>query len=348
MVYSRPEIIMRKSVYMLFIILILGIWLEPSYSQVKKGQAGFRFLENPVSAEAIGRGGLGIVTMDNANAVFWNPAGIGWLERTYDFTLNYTMGIADINHSSTSAAFKYANWGVFALDLLVMDYGEFYGTRRADTDQGFIETGTFSPTAYAVGVSYGRKMTNRFSFGVRVKYAREDLGSAWIGTAGVDVDDPALEIGEKAYALGELALDVGAVYDFLFRSIRFGAVIQNVSREIKYEDEEFPLPFAAGFSLCVDPIALVRHDNESSPLLFGFETRHPRDFREKYKFGLEYSYLDLVMIRSGYMAHYDERGFTFGLGIRRMVANAGLRMDYGFQDFGLFGGVHTLSFGVAY
>lgn len=316
--------------------------------QVKKGQAGFRFLENPVSAEAIGRGGLGLVTLRNANAVFWNPAGVGWVQKTYDFNLNHTNGIADINHSSFAGAVNLSGWGVFALDLIVMDYGEFYGTRRADNEQGFVETGTFTPSAYAIGLTYSRKMTNRFSFGVRVKYAREDLGSAWIGTAGVDVNDPELEIEEKAYALGELALDVGAVYDFLYRSIRFGAVIQNVSRELKYEEEKFPLPFAASFSLSIDPISLFRQEEEQSPLLFGFETRHPRDFREKYKYGLEYNYLDLVILRSGYMANYDERGFTFGIGVRRMLSGAGLRLDYGFQEFGLFGAVHTLSFGVAY
>ncbi len=61
-----------------------------------------------------------------------------------------------------------------------MDYGDFYGTRRANNDQGFEETGVFSPASYAVGLAYSRKVSDRFSFGVHVKYAGQDLGSAWI------------------------------------------------------------------------------------------------------------------------------------------------------------------------
>jgi len=315
---------------------------------VKKGQVGFRFLENPISAEAIGRGGLGLVTLQNSNTVFWNPAGLGWIESKFDLALNYTKGIAEINHSSIAGAINLGWLGVVAIDALFMDYGDFYGTRRADNEQGFVETGTFSPQSFAIGFSYGQRVTNRFSYGVRIKLANQDLNNAWIATEGDDVDDPALSIEQKAYQLTEPAIDIGAIYDFLFQRIRFGAAIQNFSREIKFEDEKFPLPFAVSFSLTLDPLAFLNQFKDGSPLIIGFETRHPRDFKEKFKFGAEYYLKDMLILRSGYMGNYDERGLTFGFGFYQNLQNSRLRIDYAFQDFGVFNSVHTFSFGISY
>jgi hypothetical protein len=334
----------KSPFYLTFLLLYL---VSIGFGQVKKGQVGFRFLENQISAEAIGRGGMGLVMLSNSNAVFWNPAGLGWIEGMFDGNINYTRGIADINHSSFAGAINLSNWGVFSIDLLVMDYGDFYGTRRANNEQGFVETGVFSPSSYVIGFSYSRKISDRFSFGARLKYAKQDLGSTWIGVSGSDVDDPNLVIEQKKYALGEFAFDVGAIYDFLYSGIRFGAVIQNISRELKYEEEKFPLPFAASFSLVVDPISLIKQDNRNSNLLIGFETRHPRDFKEKYKFGAEYFYQNILIFRAGYMANFDEQGLTFGLGIRHIFFNSPMRLDYAIQDFGIFGAVHTFTFGIS-
>lgn len=315
---------------------------------VKKGQVGFRFLENPISAEAIGRGGLGLVQFRNANAVFWNPAGLAWIKGRVDFNANYTRGIADINRNSFVLAARLGGLGILSLDALIMDYGTFYGTRRFNNEQGFIDTETFSPHAYVIGLTFAKKVSDRFSYGVRIKYARQELGNAWIAVAGSDVDDPNLVIKQKFYGLGEPAVDVGAVYDFLAYGIRFGAVMQNFSREIKYEEVKFPLPFAVSFSLNFEPLTFLLPKQEDNKILIGFETRHPRDFKEKVKFGVEYFYHERIVLRSGYMSNYDERGLTFGLGLRYEYSSANLRLDYAFQDFGLFNSVHSLSFGVTF
>jgi hypothetical protein len=326
------------------LILIIAVNLIKA-DVVKKGQVGFRFLENPVSAEAIGRGGLGLTLFRNSNAVFWNPSGLGWVENKMDFSANYTRGIADINYSAFVGAFKLGKLGFLAIDLLNMDYGEFYGTRRANNEQGFIDTEIFSPQAYSIGLSFSQKVSANFSYGVRAKYAYQDLGSAWVGKV---VNEGEIDTTKIRYSLGEPALDVGATYDFLDYGIRFGAVMQNFSREIKYERDQFPLPFFVGFSVTVDLLKVFIPDSGTNSLLLGFETCHPRDFKEKVKFGAEYSYYNILILRSGYVLNYDERGFTAGLGVRLERDRFGIRFDYAYQDFGIFGGVNTFSIGFAY
>jgi hypothetical protein len=341
-----------KKQYYSTVILVLAIGfcarITEAETIVKKGQVGFRFLTNPVSAEAIGRGGLGVVTFNNSNAVFWNPAGLGWLDGNYDFNANYTRGIADINYSALVGAIRLGRIGFLALDMINVNYGELNGTRRANNEHGFEDTGVFSPTAYALGLTFSQKVSNRFSYGVRAKYAVQDLGSAWIGVEGTDVDDSSLVMETKAYNLGEPALDIGATYDFLTHGIRFGAVMQNFSRETRYERDKFPLPFSVSFSLCIQPLTIFLPHNEIHSLVLGFETNHPRDFREKVKFGAEYAFQGMFIARLGYMGNYDEQGLTAGLGMRREFSDFNLRLDYAYQDFGIFSAVHTFTFGVTY
>ncbi|MCR4437959.1 MAG: PorV/PorQ family protein [bacterium] len=339
---------MKSRLVLLMMAVTLCAALPLQGQIIKKGQVGFRFLENPISAEAVGRGCLGVAAARSANAVFWNPAGLPWIDGRWDVALNYTKGIADINHTSAAAALQLSRVGTLCLDAIMMDYGDFYGTRRADNEQGFIDTGVFSPSAWAVGLSFAQRVSDRFSYGVHLKYAYQDLGDAWVATAGADVDDPNLRIAQKSYAHGEPAVDVGAVYDFAYHGIRFGAVIQNVSREIRYESEKFPLPFAVSFALNVNPLSFLVPELNGHDLVLGFESRHPRDFKEKLKVGAEYTFHEVLLVRAGYMGNYDERGLTAGIGVRQKVGSSTMRIDYAFQDFGLFSSVHLFTFGMSY
>lgn len=314
----------------------------------KKAQVGFRFLQNPVSAEAIALGGMGVVGIENVNTVFWNPSGLGWVEQDFDMSANYTRGIADINYGALAASYKAGNFGVLALDLTYMDYGDFNGTRRADNDAGFEETGTFTPTAYAVGLSYARRVSDRFAYGVRLKYAHQNLGFVTVGISGTDVSDTSLVTEDIEYKHGEPAIDIGATYDFAESGVRFGAVIRNVSREIKYVRESFPLPFEVSFSLHADMLKLFKREQELHRLILGVESVHPRDYGEKLKFGVEYAYLGSFFVRAGYRLNYDQRGLTFGAGLDRKIGGVRLRIDYAYEDFGVFRGVNTFSIGTSF
>ena len=338
---------MKKYSKLFFIVLLALALPFNMFAVEKKAQVGFRFLQNPISAEAIALGGMGVVGIENANTVFWNPSGLGWIEAPYDVAASYTAGIADIDYGALAGAFKLGLAGVIAVDITYMDYGVFNGTQRADNEQGFIETGTFTPTAYAAGVSFAQRVSDRFSYGVRLKYAYQNLGPVTIGTEGSDVDDTLLvtEVIENKH--GEPAIDIGATYDF-GSGIRFGAVIQNVSREVTYVREAFPLPFAVSFSLHADVFKLLNKEMKQHNLIIGVESTHPRDYKEKLKFGCQYTYLNAFILRAGYRLNYDQRGFTFGLGIRQKLGGVNLRIDYALESYGVFKAVNTFTVGTSF
>lgn len=306
----------------------------------KEAQAGFRFLENPVSAEAVGRGGIGVTMLRNSSALFWNPAGIGWIDGT-DVAFHYTVGFADIDQMSAAVASDLGSIGVIGLSVTRMDYGTFYLTRRANNEQGFEETGEFTPQAMAIGVAYSRPMSDRFTFGVQAKLVHQDLGEAWIAPfdEGGGSADPSL----KSYSMTVPAVDVGASYDFQAYGLTFGAAIQNVSYEVRYENEQFPLPFNVRFSMTVDPITFMRSDLPYHNVTFGAETWKGRDFGTKMQFGAEYSFMEQFFVRAGYMGGYSERGMTLGAGFHKFD----LRVDYAFQEMGVLGNVHVLSLAYA-
>jgi len=333
----------KKSLILIMFFLVISGMMFP---QIKKAQVGFRFLENPVSAEVMGRGGVGVTTTFNSNGLFWNPALIAWIDKGIDISINHTSGIADINYNSGAAAVQLGDFGVLGLSLLAMDYGTFFETRRGPGNVGYVELGTFSPTAFAAGLGFAQKISERFSYGVQVKYVYQNLGDAWVASK-----DSVLS--RRAYTSTDLnslplAVDLGAFYDFLYNGIRFGASLSNISREFRYETKEFPMPFAISFSATVAPLDFFMNHNPEHGFLLSFESRHPRDYDEKVKFGAEYNYNNMFIARAGYQMNYDERGLTVGAGIRNELSGIPLRIDYAYEPFGIFGGVHFLSLGVSY
>ncbi len=345
-----------KPTSIVILLLCLVVLLPGSgRAQVeKKAQAGFRFLENPVSAEVVGRGATGVTTTQDANGIFWNPALLGWVQNDINVTLNRTQGIADINYNAIAAAFHLWDNGVLGVSFLSMDYGTFYGTRVSNNAEGYEETGEFTPHALALGVAFSQKVSNRFSYGVQLKYVYQNLGNAYVAPYGTQFGDPDFNISTKGYSSADwawyvpLAIDVGAYYDFLYKGIRFGATLTNISREFKYESEQFPMPFAVSFGLMIEPLQFFMDGSDAEALRLCFESRHPRDYDQRVKFGAEYSFLEAFTARVGYQGNYDERGFTAGIGLHHEVGGIPLQLDYAYEAFGIFGGVHHISLGAGY
>jgi hypothetical protein len=195
-----------------FLLIIAGaaLFAMPVNAQfTKKAQVGMKFLSNPISAEVIGRGTAGINTTYNSNAIFWNPALTSLISADYDVSLNYHQWIADIKYNAAAASINVLDFAVVTVSGSMVDYGELVTTVRSSSGEGYDITGTFSPAAYVVGVGFAQKITDRFSYGLNLKYVNQDLGSAWIA-----VDDTSGNRTLKPYSMGAVAMDIGTYYNF--------------------------------------------------------------------------------------------------------------------------------------
>lgn len=304
----------------------------------KLAQTGFQFLKIDVGARGSAMGGAYVAVVDDANALFWNPAGISHVEGI-DVSLNHTRWFADVGFSSLAASVQLGTGHFVGASILTADYGEIETTIPSSNEAGFVEGGTFRPGAYAVGLTYTRQFSTQFSIGGQVKYAHEDLGTSTVLRPGetqqATVDN----------ALAGLGFDIGTLYYTGFHDLRLSLAIRNFSTELKYEQEAFQMPMTFDLGIAMDVFRATDMSTNHS-LTLAVDAIHPRDYTERMHFGAEYTFLQAFSVRSGYKLNYDTEGLTAGLGVKQELSGVDLRIDYGYTDMGAYlGNVHRISLG---
>ncbi|RMH60353.1 MAG: DUF3308 domain-containing protein [Calditrichaeota bacterium] len=304
-------------------------------AQTKLAQTGFQFLSVGQSARAVALGEAFTTMSGTANDLFYNPAGIAEIKHTVDVNVNLFTWIADIRHASMAATFTPSNgeYGVFGVSFQSVDYGDLEGTMVWTNAQGYIETGTFNPRATAIGFSYARTLTDRFSVGGQIKLVGQYLGNSSL-PSGVTKENTA----------NVLAMDFGTIYKTGFKSLVFGMSVRNFSQEIKYEVESFQLPLTFRIGLAMNAGDFFLEDDANQELWVSIDASHPRSYDEYLNFGLEYNFRQLFFVRTGYITNQSENSVSFGFG----VSQFGFTVDYAYQPFGVFGAINRFSAGFSF
>jgi len=348
---------MRKfSLAMPLIFVIVGLLASSAFGQEeeeeetydKRAQTGMKFLSFSVDPRAAAMGDA--ITAENqgsAVSMFYNPASMARQSGMVSAVFGQTQWIADITYNGIGVAFQPAGglYGVFGVQALVVNYGDLIGTVRADNDEGFLETGTFSPSAMAVGVGYARALTEQFSVGGNVKYISEDLGSSYMSFVNPDLT------GEARYETENLedpqdniqsvmAFDLGILYRTGFRSLTLAMSARNFSRDLTYEEENFELPLTFRIGVSMDLIDFTGMNPDMHSFIFAIDTERPRDFSEQIKVGGEYVFMNTLALRGGYIYPSDVQGITLGVGVQAF----GFGFDFAFTQFEVFDNV--MRFGI--
>ncbi len=300
----------------------------------KVAQSGMDWLSIPIGARASALGGAYTAMANDASSIFWNPAGIA-LTKGGNLFLSQTKWIADINVNAAGFTYDAGNLGFFSLSFAGVDWGVFHGTRRADTGDGFVETGDFSPTDWFAGIGYARRVTDRFSIGGNLRYLYENLGSNLEG----DVLGSGTEYTAK---MNLFAFDFGTIYYTGFKDLRLAMTLQNFSQEKKYRVDQFSLPLTFKLGLAMDMTSLWTSESDHS-LTLAVDAIHPRDYSERLNVGLEYGYKNMLFLRGGYKANYDEEDLTFGGGVNYSLNNLALGLDYSYVQFKHFDAVQMFA-----
>lgn len=144
------------------------------------------FLNIGVDAAALGMSKAVVATTNNANAIYWNPAGLVGIE-DYQGSLmhaSYFAGIANYNH----AAFAMPINKNSALGFSIIRFGvdDILNTTELIDSQGNIDfnrVSLFSAADYAFNIAYARNLIFKdVKFGVNAKIVRRIIGefaSSW-------------------------------------------------------------------------------------------------------------------------------------------------------------------------
>jgi long-subunit fatty acid transport protein len=300
---------------MLLLLLLPGLL----YGQAKVGTAGAQFLELGVSARAVGMGEAFVAIADDATAVYYNPAGLTQLyDREVVFT--HVEYPAEITYDFAGLAYPlYDFGGTLGLGFYMLDAGDIDETTY-EYPEG---TGrTFGAQEYALGLSYGRNLTDRFSIGVTLKFIDERYES------------------ERASGW---AADVGTSYNTGFRNFKISMVITNFGPDMAFLSESYPLPINFKFGGAINVL-----DGERHMATFALEGWHPSDNLEKYNAGLEYSYAGRYFLRVGQKFNYDITGFSAGGGVHLPISGLDFRADYAYRDMGMLEDAHRFTVGLMF
>lgn len=335
---------MRRRIWIANVVAALVMWTAlPAMAQQdieteRRAQTTMKFLSVSPSARAAALSNAMTALEAGPQSVFYNPGALGRAEHTVGVSLSHADWFADFNYNAASATYDAGTYGVFGAFVRSARYGEFLGTVRADTESGYSDTETFSPSGFAVGISYGRALTDRFAVGGNLKYARQSLGESVMGRS----EEGSLRTEQVSTSTP--ALDLGIHYRTGYRSLNFAVAMRNLSPEVSYVEEsvELPLVFRIGASMDVTDFAAGLGTEHG--LLLSVDAERPRDFAEHLKLGGEYRFSDILMLRAGYAFPGDAEGASVGGGLTLPVVGYEAGVDYAYTQYGQLGNVHR--FGV--
>jgi hypothetical protein len=314
---------MRK----LWVLLLLLPIITFGQEFAKVGTVGSQFLKIGIGARGAAMGGAFDAVSNDITSIFYNPAGLVYVNRS-SFFLSHTAWLADIGYDAFALAHNIPGIGVVGFALSYMNSGEIERTTVENPDGGI---GQFSTDHLMAGISYARKLTDKFAIGGNAKFVSERLDdqntTAW-------------------------ATDIGIQYYTGFHSIRLGMSIRNFGPEIRFPgtytdlDNGVPIPeprkylpfhFPMAFELGV---AMELVDNRTTRITVAADVAHPNDNIERINAGAEAVFSKLLALRGGYTFRHDSAGPAFGLGILRKNLN----IDYSYSDFGILDYVHRFDF----
>ncbi len=213
------------------------------------GGAAVVFLMIEPDSRAAGMGNAGVAIADNANAVFWNPAGLAGQVGT-EAALTHSRWLPEL---SKDLFFEYLvakhnieGWGTLGAHVTYLNLGE-----HEHRDANNTPLGTFRSYDLSVGLSYGFQLMKGLSIGTGIRWIRSNLASVKVGAQEAE---PGVSVG----------VDLGLLYKFPqfylpgigTTRYRLGFNLANMGPKIQYSDSEQsdPIPtfFRAGQAVTFD------------------------------------------------------------------------------------------------
>ncbi len=311
-------------------------------SKSKVGTTVYPFLEIGAGARASGLGEAYVALATNVTGLYWNPAGIA--DARNEVTFDNTKWFANLKYNFFGVITNFGPYGSVGLSMSSFNSGRINVT-TALRPEGTGET--YELSDIALGLSYAKKLTDRFNIGGTAKYIHSSL---W------DMQTSAL------------AFDIGTLFKSPLFGLTIGMSISNFGSEVRYDGANSIIrhdidPLHSGNNDKI--LGYLRTNTWDLPLLFRFglarainmmglgtitvslDALHPNNNEESLNFGMEYAFRQAIFLRAGYKSfglEDSQEGLSFGGGVVYKL----LRFDYAYSDFGLLDNVQRFSFSLLF
>jgi len=301
---------------------------------------GAQFLKIGVGARGIGMGDAYTAMADDADSVYWNPAGLARMSRPQVGMSRAVMFLGDTfdsvsfglplgsreklrtrdRQNARIKAWETVSRGTLGFGVTRLSQGTQEG-RSADRSR----TGDFDSGDMAITVGYALPITKRFNAGVAVKRIESRIADSKASTYAMDFGATTLVGASQRWRLGASVRNLG-------HGLQLGA-----------QRSELPLTVAGG--------AAVRIFH--GLMLAGELQVRPYGERSTFNIGMEYSVIPTMTLRAGYQREQAENGVTgqpiFGsLGGGMGLTFGRYALDYSVTPFGELGNVQRVSLGAGF
>jgi hypothetical protein len=308
---------MRKLLILVLMCLCMAAFAPPASAV---GEAGVPSLIITPGARANGMGAAFVAVADDATALWWNPGGLAFVNNR-SITLMHSQLVPDLASDVYYEFLGYTNpiknFGTFGASIIYLTYGESYKT---DEVGNVLEP--FTSWEASGAISFAIPIRKNLGVGLSMKFIHADYAPAWATLEG------------QRGAGSTVATEVGVLWKMPSRRLNLGASISNIGPDIAYIDPEQsdPLPtilrVGAAFTTISDEISnlLFTVDIEQS-LVWAVHSNINTRRGEIYHVGAEYTYINLLAGRIGYIQDKDGdvKSPTFGLGF---IYKDRVRVDY--------------------
>lgn len=190
------------------------------------------FLSITPDARSGGLADAGIALPPDANTPYWNPSKLAFVPHQSELSVSYTPWlqelVPDINLSYLSGYYRIDDLSAVGLSLRYFSLGDIQFRDRNGN-----ELQQFRPTEFALGGSYGRKLSEEFSVGLSLRYIRSNLAGNTPTSGGAETQPGNAVSGDISAYWRNDDLE-------LFNTeaeLALGANIRNVGSKITYTDE---------------------------------------------------------------------------------------------------------------
>ena len=303
------------------------------------------FLTLTPDSKSASMGDAGVASAPDANAMYWNTSKLAFIENKFGASFSYAPWLRDIVQDmglmSANGYYKVSDKQTIGAGITYFDQGDIQFTNTFGDNLEKFHSKEFS---LALGIA--QKLNSDFSMGLNLKFINSNLvGNTVInGQAGKPGRTGAIDLGfyynktrptdKNSDKPKKTDVDYGLVLQNLGGKVNYGFGEYFIPANIKFgtkishkPDDLNTFTFLIDLNKLLVPTPIANTPISSKSIfstMFSSWSDAPGGFQEEIRevmgsLGAEYSYADLIALRTGYFYEAGSKGarqyFTTGFGI---------------------------------
>ena len=267
------------------------------------GTTADNFLKIGTGAKASGMGEAQVAISDNADSVYWNPAGLALVKNT-EISLMHLVYWQGISYEYAAIAFPIKKFGTIAIGVDYLNSGDIVRTLENTTGSAYTLAGNFSYMAFAGTISYGNKFVidkMPMNLGASIKIVGDKIDEDMVLGAGLDLGVTS-ELAKNAF-IGVVLNNIGVTF------------AKNIL---------LPMQLKVGGGYLMNLLG------KSHTLASALDIILPFDSALKINAGVEYSFEKVFFLRAGYKLNYALENLTAGAGFRLTLDRTQYELNYAY------------------